>query len=760
MLSLLIPGLSGWNDCEFPDVGYFALDHGVGKSYTYALAAMNGNLYSGGYTKGNFAFVGITDTGDVTPEPSATIWGDTTSDEQSLYIAEVSTAGKMTNAWLLRGSAIQSGEIGHGTQTNSIDSSQGLHAMNDKKHIAVKGGFRKLLFLPDGTRWSTEGRKNTKDQRAFILKLDVSHTQGVGAGTTGWGKLMDEQHPGGATVNTVDGDAQGNLLAMYTGCADYDPTLQSTDRWGRTVLGGTTGCTHYLTKLSAVNGSTVWEKQLPRSFSQCRVVLDGSMYCGWTMSSADGQLDFGNGVLVSSVASTVGIIKYNADGVALWAKSTAAMSFGGLSIDQSANTLAVIGSANRVGKLARISLAGGDEGRVMWTDSSGVGTHGFRGVEVTHDGAQVAVMGQITDMVTITDESGVAHTLRSRGSYEVFVAAFDASNGDGKWAMDGGGTGMEYFFAMASDPDTHAFYVGGTSRSEYITWGDVKRKNVMYNGQPGQDNPDQSSPVGSSKAFTVQLTSTMTGPSCLSSCAFNSVRTADVKSGFCYIDRHCYADGQPSPFAGHECHSCNAQNPLTWSSPDTSQHCFINDKCVASGVHNGACEVCNPSTSTTAYSKVAGCMLPSTFQAGCYTQEGNHLLDMDRFVSINSTAQQLARDLESQAIRSASELSTCTTEKSTAATQLTACTSSAAAEKTQLTAALDRCEEQKTTTTVTSDDGINKTLAIAIIVVIGVLFMVVLLMMSLIISREKQGKPIFTKMTLDAVKDVQYSSKA
>ena len=44
---------------------------------------MNGNLYSGGYAKGNFAFVGVTDGADVNPVPSATLWGDTTSDVQA-----------------------------------------------------------------------------------------------------------------------------------------------------------------------------------------------------------------------------------------------------------------------------------------------------------------------------------------------------------------------------------------------------------------------------------------------------------------------------------------------------------------------------------------------------------------------------------------------------------------------------------------------------------------------------------------------------
>lgn len=43
---------------------------------------MNENLYTGGYMKGHFALVGVTDNGDVQPEPAATLWGDTASEVQ------------------------------------------------------------------------------------------------------------------------------------------------------------------------------------------------------------------------------------------------------------------------------------------------------------------------------------------------------------------------------------------------------------------------------------------------------------------------------------------------------------------------------------------------------------------------------------------------------------------------------------------------------------------------------------------------------
>merc|ERR1712087_267483 len=134
---------------------------------------------------------------------------------------------------------------------------------------------------------------------------------------------------------------------------------------------------------------------------------------------------------------------------------------------------------------------------------------------------------------------------------------------------------MEYFFAFAKDPDTNDVYVGGTSRSEYITWGPVSRKNAMYNGQPGENNPDTSSPVGSSKAFVVQIkTTSVVAASCLNKCddAY-PLQASDVKPGHCYIDRYCYADGEYAPYAGDECRKCeSATNAIEWSAPDTTAH--------------------------------------------------------------------------------------------------------------------------------------------------------------------------------------------
>merc|ERR1712066_314530 len=122
-------------------------------------------------------------------------------------------------------------------------------------------------------------------------------------------------------------------------------------------------------------------------------------------------------------------------------------------------------------------------------------------------------------------------------------------------------------------------------------------------------------------AFVVKLKSTLATPSCLTACNIAyPLQASDVKSGHCYIDRHCYADGTSSPYSGSECRKGNAAaDPLQWSSPDTSAACFISGACVKSGAHakvrsgrsyvDDPCLHCDPSSSSSAYSSVPGCEL-------------------------------------------------------------------------------------------------------------------------------------------------------
>ena len=43
-LVLALAATHAWNDCAFPDVGYFTVDEGIGMSFALGAAGMNGNL--------------------------------------------------------------------------------------------------------------------------------------------------------------------------------------------------------------------------------------------------------------------------------------------------------------------------------------------------------------------------------------------------------------------------------------------------------------------------------------------------------------------------------------------------------------------------------------------------------------------------------------------------------------------------------------------------------------------------------------------
>ena len=515
--------------------------------------------------------------------------------------------------------------------------------MQDRTHLAVKGDFSAQVTLPDGTLWSSGKHTdnsvwlNTKSNVQFVMKLDVSKTQGVGTGTTGWARVLDEDHlgvtihPGGvanAYVTDVHGDSSGNMILTYTGYSGYNATYDNgNDRYGRPQAAGkSTGGVHYLVKLSAVDGSEVWKKVVPKALSMCTPTTDGSIFCAYTMSSRDGAPDFGNGKIMPAVTSTkTGIVKFDSLGVAQWAKATHDASFKYLAVTEDGTALVIAGSSPTRGQndlLSRIDTSAGNEGNIKWTDTgSGGGTHGFRGVHVSNDGTQVTTFGQINvgAPLTLTDSLGSATTVTSRGSYTIWVAAYDATTGTGKWAMDGGSDGLDYFFAFGMDPVTNDIYVGGGvySTPKAFVWGDVKRKNSMYQYKPSSDI---SGYVGTTKAFTAQIKSSSSPPSCLTNTCSGAAgpQASDVKTDMCYIDRHCYNKGDFSPYPGQHCMKCDpttAAGRTAWSAPDTTSMCFIGGKCVDDGKHAPMGRGVDPSmkcdvaSSTTAYTEVKGYMV-------------------------------------------------------------------------------------------------------------------------------------------------------
>jgi len=616
---MLAVNVAAWDECHFPVVDYIAHDEGVGKSAAYGVAAMNGKMYSGGYSKGNFAYVGAKADGvDVNPDPCQTLWGTTHSDQQHIFIAEMSAEGSMTRGWHFLGSGTNAGILGYGSAKNA-----GMHRMLDNAHLAVSGTFSGQLTLPDGTIVDQETSPTLKPGALpFAMKLDISSDQGTGTGTTGWFKQVDLDYPGGATVWSVDGDASGNMILAMEGCAVWNSSVV-TCRYGYgtppddcyygTSTGAAEQCAYYVKKLSSADGSEVWSTTMPTWAGPCRVIADGSTFCGFDASGGE-TYDFGS-VTLTPTADVAGIVKIGSDGVVAWAKEVggAGGDYGSymgadLAVSSDGSLLALgTGDVGGTGKLARIDLSSGNEGNVLWEDTL-PGT--LRHVEVTQDPAagiqEVLVVGTMSGTVTFTDAGGASTTVRSRGSNDGYVAAYDAADGAGKYAFDMGGDGMEWIWNFATDPTTGDIYAGAYTRSENLYFGDIVRDNPMYNGDAGMSNSDTGSAVGSNKAIVYKFKTTMDLPSCLETC--DAVGGMIVKAGHCYIDRHCYAHGEFATYAGAQCMHCNEADPQAWNGPDTTNHCFIDGMCYDKDEQKSGseCESCQPSMSTTEHTMADG----------------------------------------------------------------------------------------------------------------------------------------------------------
>ena len=568
----------------------------------------------------------------------------------------------MTKSWPFHTTVIQAGLVYGGQHPNVAQiNADGVVAMLDKQHLATRAEFTNCaITLPDGRVFNSTRRPGDDSMREnparvqIVMKVDVSSATGVGVGTTGWARLMDCDHNGntdaagnaaGVSSLSQHGDTNGDMIVSYEGCATWDATAPVFS-FGRPTggLGAAINCKHYLSKLAAADGRDVWKHELPTRLSKCKPINDGSIFCGYTMQADDAEMDFGNNVKVPAAAADAAthtvIVKFGPDGVAQWAEPTHAASYTSLAISPDGTLLAVTGQ----GVVSRVDAA---TGTVLWTHANG-GDYLYRGIAVT--GTEVLVTGWMLRpdgaTVTLTDSASSAVTLRNRGHYEIYVAAFNAGNGQpanggtGKWAIAGGGDGGEISYIFATDPDTNDIYVGGGvyDAPEFFQMGDVKRTNAMYHpliaaGTRGYDPQKRAAPVGHTKAFTAQLKSTTTLPACLNTCNadFGRPQASDVKDGHCYIERHCYSAGDFAPYPGVHCMKCDpAVATLEWTGPDTTSHCFIGGECVTEGTHEEVmtgtgsrgqptygpdpCSKCIPSATPYAYSPVAekGCMVSTT----------------------------------------------------------------------------------------------------------------------------------------------------
>ena len=140
---------------------------------------------------------------------------------------------------------------------------------------------------------------------------------------------------------------------------------------------------------------------------------------------------------------------------------------------------------------------------------------------------------------------------------------------------------MDYPWGFDVD-SSGASYVSGLTASSSLTVGGMTKTNLMHSSHGGD---------GNYQLFLAKLGVTESMPACLASCAGG---TPSVKPSHCFIDGACYNHGDPSPYGGLGCLSCDAEvSQTSWSGPAAGS-CFIDDKCYSDGTYK-------PTPSTSMY---------------------------------------------------------------------------------------------------------------------------------------------------------------
>ena len=329
----------------------------------------------------------------------------------------------------------------------------------------------------------------------FAIKLDTTEDPASGDGGIVWAKQFDG-YPRGTAVTGADADASGNMVVSVSECVvGTAPELYYGQPTGRMA----SACTYSLRKLRSADGEVLWNVGYSSAVSlgTVRASVDGSVYVIGTVTGSDVAIGDTN---VSSETdsndasvSSVLLFKVNGtDGATTWAKAFGAGSGGDMDLSKDGSKLVLTGSLDATtvdgvaigGESSFVAEADPSTNQLQWAANM----PWLRGIEVTDDSNYVAVYGQTTgdsSTYTFTDTGGRPITLRSRGSYDIFVAYLNAADGTGVWAIDGGGDNMEYFLGMGMSDDG-GIYVSGcvaapfSSRPHHASASAVRRSTSSH----------------------------------------------------------------------------------------------------------------------------------------------------------------------------------------------------------------------------------------------------------------------------------------
>ena len=344
------------------------------------------------------------------------------------------------------------GSTGSGSNSVVVDGSGNTY---------VTGGFRGSSVSFGGIVLSSSGNSNM-----YIVKYDAT------------GNVVWAQSSSGSSTNSGNG---GNSIAL-DGSGNIYVTgyfKSTTITFGSTTLtnAGYTGSQDFFIVKYSSSGSFVWAKSAGGTAddlgNSIAVDASGNIYVTGSFSSS--SITFGSITLANASITDMFIVKYDASGTELWAKSpTTGSSFGNsITVDGSGNPIVtgnfsdstvIFGSIiltntpSPGGSFSNIFVVKYDaSGNEVWAKSAG-GRYSDEGHAIVADGlGNTYVTGIFDDSLTFG--SNLLIPTGGSSAPEIFIVKYDAS-GNVVWSNSAGTTDGEEINGISLDGSGNIYLIG------------------------------------------------------------------------------------------------------------------------------------------------------------------------------------------------------------------------------------------------------------------------------------------------------------
>ncbi len=353
-----------------------------------------------------------------------------------------------------------SGNVLWAKSAGGIGNDEGLSVTTDTSgYIYVTGRFSSPTIVFGATTLTNSGGGDI-----YLVKYDAS------------GNVLWAKSAGGNSNemgNSIVTEASGNV---YVAGYFSSPTLV----FGSTTLTNAGLSDMYLVKYDA-SGNVLWAKSAGGNKEDIgsSVTSDGSGNVFVTGRFESPTLVFGATTLTNAGLSDMYLVKYDASGNVLWAKSPGGQSYNNghsVTSDASGNVYVTgdFGGTLVFGTTTLSTGAGGGDmylakydasGNVLWAKKAGGNLDDFGYSIATDVSGNVYVTGVFFSATLVFGNT----TLTNAGFRDIYLVKYDAS-GNVLWAKSAGGTDNDYGASIATDA-SGSVYVAGYFFSPTLVFG-------------------------------------------------------------------------------------------------------------------------------------------------------------------------------------------------------------------------------------------------------------------------------------------------